>query len=73
MVTTPWPRFAGGGAIPPPLNFAYFIVLPHGGFADDTDCFLGQIWFAKRTWTFDYQQKRYGGARPAIYRRTSGH
>ncbi|HEY1584220.1 MAG TPA: hypothetical protein VGH63_00960 [Polyangia bacterium] len=57
LVTTPWPRFAVGAAIPQPLSPPYFIVLPRGGFGDSIDCFLGQSWFGGRTWTFDYAGK----------------
>jgi hypothetical protein len=57
LVTTPWPRFAAGATIPPPREPAHFIVLPHGGFAEDVDCFLGQSWFGGRTWTFDYPRR----------------
>jgi hypothetical protein len=57
FLTTPWPAFAPGAAIPPPLAPAWFMVVAHGEFPADADCFLGQSWFGGRTWTFDYPGK----------------
>ena len=57
FMTVAWPAFAAGASIPPPLETGAFMSIPRGEFPADIDCFLGQSWFAGRTWTFDYPGK----------------
>jgi hypothetical protein len=49
---TRWPRWAAGASIPPPAERV--LVMPLTPLGPGLDGFLGQDWFAGRTWTFDY-------------------
>lgn len=49
---TGWPRWAPDASIPPPAERV--LVMPLTPLGPGLDGFLGQDWFAGRTWTFDY-------------------
>jgi hypothetical protein len=53
---TGWPMWAAGAGIPPPAERV--LVMPLTQLGPGLDGFLGQDWFAGRTWTFDYPGKR---------------
>lgn len=53
---TGWPRWAAGAGIPRPAGPVGVMALTPLG--PGLDGFLGQDWFAGRTWTFDYPGKR---------------
>lgn len=56
--TTPWLRFSARAFIPPPSDpGTQLVLMPRAQFGMGTDGFLGQSWFAGRTWTFDYPGK----------------
>jgi len=54
--STAWPRWAPGAGIPAPAGLVG--VLDLGPLGPGLDGFLGQDWFRRRTWTFDYPGKR---------------
>ncbi len=64
VTTVPWPDWHPGASIPRPAGSTgpmgeRLLVVPFEGHAammqDSTDAgFLGRLWFADRTWTFDY-------------------
>ena len=53
---TGWPRWAPNASIPPPKERV--LVMPLTQLGPGLDGFVGQDWFAGRTWTFDYPGKR---------------
>ncbi|HTS82260.1 MAG TPA: hypothetical protein VMH40_16775 [Myxococcaceae bacterium] len=53
---TGWPRWAAGAGLPSPSGRVLVMSLTQLG--PGFDGFLGQDWFAGRTWTFDYPGKR---------------
>ena len=54
--STGWPRWAPDASIPPPGDKV--LVMPLTQLGSGLDGFVGQDWFAGRTWTFDYPGKR---------------
>jgi hypothetical protein len=53
---TGWPRWTAGAGIPPPADRV--LTMPLTQLGPGLDGFLGQDWFAGRTWTFDYPGER---------------